>query len=441
MKKQLKTRQLFFLMSTMGVMSLTTQAWASGYQLWEQDGASIGNYHAGRAAEGSDASIGYYNPAGLVLIKNQQLVIGADPILTSFKFDGTVAANTLGNIPLPAKTQGGAFNLVPDAHYAAPLTDNLVFGLSLVAPFGLKTDYGIDTPLRYASTKTSLYVVDLSPSLGFAINDKFSVGAGLDAEHAKASFGVVGTALTPRLDTDSTSEASSNALGFHAGILYQFSSQTRIGLNYQSKVTHHMKDGDSDFSGPLANNLMGGTQSSDDFKTDVILPAMTTLSAFHNFNPRWDLMGTVAYTQWGTIDNFVLENVAGVQYHHASNDITVVIPQNYRNTWNLSVGGNYHLNPQWLFRAGLGYDETPTNDHDRNTQLPDQDRIALALGGHYQATKCLGFDLGWTHYFVLHNAEASINNTQTVGDQVTTTTGDVKDSADVFGLQMKWDIT
>jgi len=440
-KKQLKTRQLFFLMSTIGVMSITTNAWASGYQLWEQDGASIGNYHAGRAAEAADASTAYYNPAGLVLIKNQQLVVGADPILTSFKYDGTVAVNTLGNIPLSTKAQGGAFNLVPDAHYAAPLMDNLVFGLSVVAPYGLKTDYGTDSPLRYTSTLTSLYVIDVAPALGFAINDKFSVGIGLDAEHAKAQFGLVATAFTPVEDTNSTSKASSNALGFHAGLLYQLSNQTRFGLNYQSKVTHHMKDGDSDFSGPLANNLAGGTQSSDDFSTDVILPAMTTLSAFHNFNPRWDIMGTVAYTQWSSVDQIVLENVAGIQDGQSSNDITVVIPENYRNTWNFSVGGNYHVNQQWLFRAGLGYDETPTNNNDRDTQLPDQDRVALALGGHYQATRSLGFDLGWTHYFVLHHSEASIDNTQTVGDQVTTTDGDVKDSADIFGLQIKWDIT
>ena len=45
-----------------GLVSLSSYANASGFQLWEQDGASIGNYHAGYAAAANDASTAFYNP-------------------------------------------------------------------------------------------------------------------------------------------------------------------------------------------------------------------------------------------------------------------------------------------------------------------------------------------------------------------------------------------
>ena len=72
MAKKFYAKRLFLFMSAAGFISFTHQASASAFQLWEQDSATIGNYHAGRSAEAPDASTSYYNPAGLVRIKNQQ---------------------------------------------------------------------------------------------------------------------------------------------------------------------------------------------------------------------------------------------------------------------------------------------------------------------------------------------------------------------------------
>jgi long-chain fatty acid transport protein len=91
-----------------------------------------------------------------------------------------------------------------------------------------------------------------------------------------------------------------------------------------------------------------------------------------------------------------------------------------------------------LFRGGVGYDESPSNNTDRNLQLPDSNRIAVAVGTHYQFTKEWGFDLGWTHIFA--NPTHIRNLSQTVGDQTTITNGAINASADVFGFQAKWDI-
>lgn len=435
---RVRKSKLYLYISMIGMIGFSTHVLASGYQLWEQDGASIGNYHAGRAVEAADASIAFYNPAGLVHIKNQQLVLGVDPIVTSFKYQGTIQVSTLGLDEMGVKDQGGTFNALPFGHYAAPLLDNLVFGLSVVSPFGLRTDYGEDTPLRYAATLTSLRVIDVAPAFGFAINDKLSLGLGFDAERAEGEFNLVATAFDASEDTQSENSGSSYAYGYHIGLLYQCNENTRIGLSYHSKVTHHLR-GDSEFKGPLADLFNGGTLKTHNFKTVAVLPATTTLSGFHRMNNTIDVMGSVIYTQWSLFDEAVLHNVAGIEGSMASKSIVVTIPENYRNTWNFSLGTNYHVSENFFMRAGLGYDETPTNDHDRNVELPDESRVVVALGVHYQASKTLGFDIGWSHYFVLAKADID-DNVLVVGDQVSTTNGKVKGGADVYGFQMKWDI-
>lgn len=435
MKKQQVIRRLVLLTMVMGAAG---NAFAAAFQLWEQDGGSMGNYHAGRAAIAEDASTNYYNAAGLVRIHNQQLLLGLTPTATDIRFQGTVAVNTLGTGPQPVTAQGGTFNFLPNEHYAAPLADNLVFGLSIMTPFSAKTNYGLTSNAQYAATQSSIRVIDVAPSLGFAYNDKISVGFGLDVEHARGEFDYVVTSAAPGSGTLTKNTSSSYGYGYHLGALYQASEQTRIGLNFLSQVKHHLHGGSSNFSGPLANNGAGGTQYTNALKANVTLPSTTTFSIFHTLNPMWDVMGTVIYTQWNVFNQLLLQNVVGISGGVGNNGILVIMPENYRNTWNYAVGANYHINEGWFIRTGVGYDETPSNNSYRNLQFPTSNQVAVAVGTHFQATKTLGVDLGWTHLFAMNTR---INNlSQAVGDQITTTNGAIKSSADVYGLELKWDI-
>lgn len=445
--KKITSGRILLTVSAMGLGCVQMPAFAGAFQLWEQDGASVGSYHAGRAAIAEDASTAYYNPAGLIRIKNQQFVLGLDPVITDIRFRGTVQLFDTNDLPppstapLPVTVQGGEFDLIPDLHYAAPINDHFAFGLSVVAPFGLATDYGRDTMARYVSTRTALEVVDIAPSLGFTVTDRLSLGFGFDVEHASAEFDLYAGEVTSdgdvptNMNTSSKNQGKSWGYGYHLGALYQLSEKTRFGVGYQSKITQHLR-GSSNFSGPLAvDNVF---QSSDNLKSDITFPATTSLSLFHSVNPAWDVMSTISYTQWNVIENIVLVNASGMRDTENVDDITVIVPQHFHNTWNFSFGGNYHVNEQWLVRSGIGFDQSPSQDAYRNLAMPDSDRIAIALGTHFQATKTLAFDLGWTHLFAM-NTRIN-NNNQAVGDQNTITNGSITANADVFGFQVKWDI-
>jgi len=47
-------------------------------------------------------------------------------------------------------------------------------------------------------------------------------------------------------------------------------------------------------------------------------------------------------------------------------------------------GIHVRVNQQWLVKGGVGYDQTPSNDTDRNVQLPDGNRFILSLGVHWR---------------------------------------------------------
>lgn len=448
MIKRFAWGRLFHLMCVTGALGMSTNAMASAFQLWEQDGASVGDYHSGRAAQALDATTAFYNPAGITRIKNQQIVLGDVGILTNIKYRGTVATNTyLGGVPINTTAQGGSFSQIPNFHYVAPLTDYLGFGLSVAVPFGLKTDYGRDTVLRYAATMSQLRVVDVSPALGLNVTDKISVGAGVDIQRMNAEFDQVGT-LGVGWDTNSKNQGWDTAWGYHLGALFQYLPGTRFGLAYNSQVVHHVR-GTSKFVGPVADlfNLTSGLPAgpivSETANVHLTLPPFTTFSAYHELNQTWAIKGTVVFTQWHVFQNLTLKDVASVGLvngvHRPVTNLTVTIPEYYRNTWNVSIGTDYHMTDKLTLRSGVGYDQSPTSNQYRNVQVPDNDRYALAFGGRYQATKTLSFDLGWTHLFVLGNTVIN-PPPQVMGMESVTTRGKVTSSADVFGAQFTWNI-
>jgi long-chain fatty acid transport protein len=448
--KRFDMRRLTILLCVTGSLGTSTEILASGFQIWEQDGASIANYHAGYAALATDASIAFYNPAGITRIKHQQLAIGGSAIMTDFNYKGSVTvANTFPD-PLPplsetfpnVSDQGGSLSWVPAFHYVAPINDCIGIGLSAVVPFGLKTSYGTDTPVRYAATLSSITMANISPSIGFKVTNKASLGAGLDIQRVYAELDLIGTSiLTPDSDTDSTNKANGTAYGYHLGALYEFTPVARVGLSYHSKVRHHLS-GSSKFEGPIADALNGGELRSSHATTNVTFPAYTALSGYWRFHPCWAAMGTVIYTQWNVFKDLVLNDVAGAvtlpfpDIIGPSRNIQVNIPEHYRNTWNASLGLDFYPTETIIVRGGVGFDQTPARTQFRNVQLPDNNRYVFAVGGHFQATRDIGLDIGWTHVFV---NKAKVNPpAQVVGAQVVNTDGNVTGGADVFGGQLTW---
>lgn len=451
--------------AVVGILTASA-AHAGGFSLYtESSPAATGNFAAGVAAEGADASIGWYNPAGLVLIHEKQSVFGGVGVFPKIALSGSSTFRS--SPPALVSTQtftdlNGADNgLVPSFHYALPVSDNTTFGVSMVSPFGLATDWKPDSPVRYQATYTEIITTNLSPEFGTRLTDNFSFGAGLDLQYARVKFNrmlglptIFGTIVTPgnpfTADTESFNKGNSIGFGFHTGVMGMFNdNHTRVGLNYQSAVRHKFH-GFSRLTGLLANNnanifnplltptVVKGLGLS---SNSIHLPDIVTLSGFHNLNEKFDLLGSVVYTGWGSFKTIRLNNVVapsvsstGVVTQVRANSSS---EQNYKDAWRFSVGANYHVNDAIMLRAGAGYDETPTNDVDRDVRLPDASRYALSVGAHYQMRENLGMDIGYTHLFSKNNSGVNktdaITPTSSFGVNATSSS-----HADLVGAQLVW---
>lgn len=449
---------------------------AGAFSLYtEGSPAAIGNFAAGIAAEAADASIGWYNPAGLVLIKEQQAVFGGVGVFPSSELTGVSTYTTIipgsgGSISQYVETfsglSGAESAAVPSLHYALPLSETMVFGLSLVSPFGLSTDYGLTSSVRYAATRSQLETVNISPEFGWLLNDHISFGTGLDLQYARVKFNrilgspalmIVADFAPTAIDSQTNNSGDSFAVGFHAGIMLMFNDKhTRIGVNFQSQMNHQF-NGYSRLVGPLADPVVNiledpftadpqtTFQSNNLFSNDIPLPEIITISGYQDLNEKWALLGSVVYTGWSPFKTISLNNIAvglpnpdepGFVIQTTANSVT---PENYRNTWRFAVGANYHVNERWMIRAGGGYDETPTLLNDRDVRLPDTDRWALSIGTHYQWRPNLGFDLGYTYLFGSENAV--INNTSRISAASTyNVNAQGKNHAQLVGLQAVWKI-
>ncbi len=446
MKHRNAIKQLLNLGLVSLLATLSSHALASGFQLFEYNGVTAGDAGAGGAAIAEDASTGFINPAGLTRLKSSQVVIAGSSVLASTAFEGSSTWRYKNIFPYQAsgRANGGAFALIPAFHYALPLNSNVVFGFGVTVPFGLATHYAKDAFTRYATTSSEINAIDISPSLGFKVNEQLSLGFGVDVMKLTASLDSVGglpsvPGFGPQVDSTSQNEASDWGYGWHAGMLYQVAPATRVGLSYRSQAVFH-PSGTSTLTGHLAgpppyNKPMVGTST---VTTDVTLPPMTSLSVYHDVNDRLAVMGSAHYTQWTTIKSLVLHNVLSAKTDtNPSGLIDVGLPLNFRNTWRFAVGANYKLNQNWLLRAGVGYDQTPVNDADRSLRLPDANRTLLSLGTHYQATKTIGLDLGYTHVFMNN---APIHSTTESGASSTENTGISKGSVDLIGAQITWNL-
>ncbi len=435
-------------------------AYAGGFSLYtESSAAAVGNFAAGVAAEAYDASTNWYNPAGLVWLHKQEAIISGVGVLPKTRLTGTSIFETVDYPPYQQSFQNeqGAENaLVPALHYAQPLGERAAFGVSLISPFGLATDWDSTSPLRYSATRTELTLVNLTPAISGLLTDHVSVGLGLDLQWARVTFNSVlgspaelqylesiGGLVTPTtLDSTSQNKGTSFGFGFHAGLLGSYhEGKTRWGVNYQSGVGHEFQ-GSSTLTGRLADPEL--TNPAAVFYTDglysnhVELPQIVTLSGYQTINSRIDLLGSLVYTGWDSYKTVTLNNIAA-----ASTDgptlVDLSTAENFRNTWRAALGLNYHVKDNVMMRLGGGYDQTPTVNSAREIRLPDSSRWALSVGTHYQWRPQLGVDVGYTYLFGL--GQAPVNKTIILGENSTNTiVANAKSHAQLVGLQVVWTV-
>lgn len=397
-------------------------AHASGFQILEQNASGLGNAYAGSAAIAEDASTIFYNPAGMTRLNGVNVSGGVTGIRPSFKFE-----NDGSTVPGPTGGNGGdagSWAAVPNAYASWELSPSWYLGLGIGAPFGLMTQYEDDNWTgRYHSKKFDIKTINVNPSVAYKVNDRLSLGAGinwmhLDAEFSRAAPAIMGGRYMG--DLDATVKLKGDGWGWNLGMQYQLTPQTRIGLSYRSKVKI-----DPDGTTTLSNhNVPAPVPARNvDASTSVELPDSAILSVVHDLNSQWQLLADVSWTGWSSIQSLDIDSGALGQDS---------LKLRFRDTWRIALGANYKLNQQWTLKGGVAWDQSPVDsDTYRPTSLPDNNRYWVSVGAKYNFNDRTSVDVGYTHLFLKSTA---INND--TDPNKGTVRGNYKSNANLIGVQV-----
>jgi long-chain fatty acid transport protein len=382
-----------------GVCLGAVEAGAGSFFLPQQSIPGLGRAFAGGAAVASDASTVFTNPAGMTELLRAESASGGNVFVPKAGFtDGGSTAATVGGgfttVPYAGSDGGNPFTatFLPNLYVAHPLlADRLWLGLGLTVPFGLGVEYDNGWFGRYDAVKSELRVVNIGPAAAYRVTDWLSLGAGVDVQYADAKLtNAVPNVLmpVPAVDTDGFSELAGDdwSVGFNAGILVKPLPDTRVGVHYRSQVSHTLTGANtiSGFTGPLAaaNGRRSGT-------TELDLPDIVSVGFAHAPIPALTLLAEVQWFNWSRYREVRL------RFDDGSADI--VLPQDYDDSFAVSVGADYALTDELTLRAGFRYDTTPTVDRFRTAGVPDADSYAIAFGVTYRLGERLAFDLSYYH--------------------------------------------
>jgi len=437
----------------MGLAAGYSIAHASGFQLIEQSVSGMGTAYAGGAAEASDATTVYFNPAGLTELNGTQGIAGVHIVIPQAEFTnkGSTFAPLLGGAPLSGGNggDGGETGVVPHLYFSHRYSDSLVLGLGINAPFGLTTEYDNGWVGRYHALKSEVKTININPAIGYSVNDRISVGAGINYQYIDAEltnaidFGSIGALsgqpLAPGSQDGHVRVSGDDwSWGYNLGLLIKADEQTRIGIHYRSEIKHTLS-GDADFTvpaNPIVAALATGLNLVDtNVESRVKLPATISLSAFHQLNDQWAIMADVSRTDWSSLQELRFKFGSG-----AENGVSTQLA--WEDSIRVSAGASYK--PQssgWILRGGIAHDQTPIpNEKYRTPRIPGNDRIWLALGAGYHLSDSFSFDIGYAHLFVddplIEKVADPFGNVENLTRGALK--GEYDASVDIVSAQLRW---
>lgn len=433
-------------LSTALLAGVAAPAMAGSFYVQEQSTRGQGRANAGVGADKGVQSL-WWNPAAIAGTQ-REVYTGLHGLLLDSDVDNRGSTLTY-NIPTPAIVSRTApvngdphvhdvveSGIVPNFAVSTPIGDRFNVGLAVQAPYNFTTKYLPDDFARYDALTSELRSANVSLVAAAKVTDWLDIGAGFDAQYAKATLSsalpnapipaVLSPAYVVSPSTDGRNQLEGDGwnYGWNAGAQMHFG-KLDLGLSYRSKIEHEL-EGTVNISG-LTGALAAANVSADgvaSFNT----PWYATVSARYAVNDRLTLNAQVNQIGWSEFD--------AIRVTYGANGRSTIV-QDYDDVTTGAIGFDYKIDPSMTFRAGLGYDPTPTSDDHRTARIPDGDRWLYAAG----LSKTMGsmtFDGAVTYIDI---DTATINDTRDVygnGLVVSNLRGEAKGSGVGFSLGATW---
>lgn len=369
------------------ILALAGASEAGGLFLTEIGTNEVGLAGAGWAARAQDASTLFRNPAGMSFLEGNQAMAGAQLLYGDIKFTNTGSSGFLGT-----ENGGNPIDVFPSASgfYTHKLGQDFTVGFGVLSNFGLGLKYDGNWIGRYYAQESMLAGVSFVPTASYRVNDKISIGGGLNVMVAQLKY-ITAINQGPAGDASIRLQDVTAGVGGIFGVMIEPMKGTRLGVTYYSPVK-------LDFGSTPSYNNLGAVASGvlngagligNNVDLGITVPQHVIVSAYHELTDRLALMGDVGWENWSQFGK--------VDVSVSTTSVTTNIP--YKDTVHVGFGGRYRLNPEWLVNSGFAYDSSMVDDQNRSVALPVGSTYKFGLGAEWQATEKynigMNYELTW----------------------------------------------
>jgi long-chain fatty acid transport protein len=378
------------------IVVVPSVSWSSGFALFEVGGRA-GAMSGAMTAVADDPSALFWNPAGMAFQTDDgvQLMFGASGIWPTQTF--------YGESPYPGEgytaDQVEQTFIIPHVMLGIPVNKRLEVSFSVMAPFGLGTEWDDDFLGRYISKKADLMVIDLGGSMAYQLSDSFAFGIGVDYMMTSIELikdvGLINPfdqQLTNVAQADLKSTGTNAAWAWNAGILWKLGGGFSLGANYRSDFTVN-GNGEGYFTQystgyPEFDAAVGALIP---FDQDLPLTAEIAFPDFWNVglawqNEKWTFSAQYGVMGWSSYQELPITFPENPEF-------STVLEEGWEDAAQYRFGMEYRASANWAFQLGALYDETPQPIDVMSPLLADGDRTGYTAGLSYFTSK-FRFNLG-----------------------------------------------
>lgn len=349
-------------------------AQAGAFGLREQSARAEGMAFAGAAAGSGGIASMFWNPAAVTMKPGWNSDFNATLVAPEARITPTT-----GTLPpllgLGASGDIGQAAVLPATYTSYQLNDRLWIGIAGAAPFGLITKPNNTWAGQVYSRTSRIFTLNFNPVIGYKVTDWLALAAGPQIEYFKATLRSA-TGLSPLAPTASV-RGSDWGVGYTVGALLTPIEGTQFGVGFRSSIHH-------DLEGPVTGVGRGLAKLNTPEKVSVGLVQAITPTFRLNFGFEFD--------NWERINAIRVQALP-------TGTVVQSLRLDFRDGFYYAVGGEYDVTNQFTVRAGFAYEQSPIDDFNRGTRLPDSDRYHVSVGATYQWNEKLSINAAYTHIF------------------------------------------
>jgi long-chain fatty acid transport protein len=316
---------------------------------------SLGTAGVANTTNTFGADSAFTNPAGMTGLDKDTVLGGFQVVIPRIKFDSSIAE-------AGGKDGGNAGNVaaIPSFFAVKKLNERARLGFSVTAPLGGGMNYGDDFVGRYGAEKVTLSGLALSPSLGYRVTDRLSVGAGLSLLYTRFDENIAinnpGALPDSKVKIENMDDWS---LQPFAGLTFQVTDRLLFGAIYRAKSNINLK-GDLNFR---SWQLPGPEPSANSAKLQWDNPQLVEVGMRYQVNDEWYVMANADWEDWSQFSDNLLSVEGGILNPDAALD------REWKDTWHAGLAVARHHGTK-VYSMGLSYDSSPVSDGKRTIDLP-----------------------------------------------------------------------